>query len=292
MKYTLPGAVKYFDECEIHGTVDFICGDGSVYFKNNLLYCEKRKKDGGGSDALTANNGPASDKGYVFESCTVKSECPVVSFGRAWNNTPSVAFLNTLVDYSAGEFSFESSDIQRWTKKLMNPNAWPQFGEYNTHLADGTVLTPASNVVTFIDEKSGNATQDIETVLSAEQAATYTMAYTLGDWAATAKADATQVSLRCTPDGWENPEDATVFLVEKNDVVSIVTELPEWEEGIIVRAANARGGFGYPAEYGPQAAIDNTEVSNSKVIKTVRDGQVIIVRDNKEYTVLGHELVR
>ena len=286
----LQGAVKYFEDCEIHGTVDFICGDGSVYFKNNLLYCEKRKKDGGGSDALTANNGPASDKGYVFESCTVKSECPVVSFGRAWNNTPSVAFLNTLVDYSAGNFSFESSDIQRWTKKLMNPNAWPQFGEYNTHLADGTVLTPASNVVTFIDEKSGNAAQDIETVLSAEQAATYTMAYTLGDWAATAKADAKQVSLRCTPDGWENPEGATVFLVEKNDVVSIVTELPEWEEGIIVRAANARGGFGYQAEYGPQAAIENTAASNSKVIKTFRDGQVVIVRDGKAFNILGAEL--
>ena len=288
----LQGAVKYFEDCEIHGTVDFICGDGSVYFKNNLLYCEKRKAAGGGSDALTANNGIASDAGYVFESCTVMSECPVVSMGRAWNNTPKCAFLNTLVDYSAGQFSFESGDIQRWTKKLMNPNAWPVFGEYNTHLADGTVLTPASNIVTFVDEKSGNATQDIETVLSADQAAAYTMSNTLGTWAATAKADAKQVSLRCTPDGWENPEGATVFLVEKNDVVSIVTELPEWEFGIIVRAANARGGFGYPAEYGPQAAIDNTEVSNSKVIKTVRDGQVIIVRDNKEYTVLGHELVR
>ena len=41
----LQGAVKYFEDCEIHGTVDFICGDGSVYFKNNLLYCEKRKKE-------------------------------------------------------------------------------------------------------------------------------------------------------------------------------------------------------------------------------------------------------
>ena len=188
----LQGAVKYFEDCEIHGTVDFICGDGSVYFKKNLLYCEKRKKDGGGSDALTANNGLATDKGYVFEGCTVKSECPVVSFGRAWNNTPSVAFLNTIVDYSAGNFGFESSDIQRWTKKLMNANAWPVFGEYNTHLADGTVLTPATNVVTFLDEKSGNATKDIETVLSADQAAAYTMENTLGAWASTAAEDATQ----------------------------------------------------------------------------------------------------
>ena len=288
----LQGAVKYFEDCEIHGTVDFICGDGSVYFKNNLLYCEKRKAAGGGSDALTANNGPATDKGYVFEGCTVKSECPTVSFGRAWNNTPSVAFLNTIVDYSAGNFGFESSDIQRWTKKLMNPNAWPVFGEYNTHLADGTVLTPATNVVTFLDEKSGNATKDIETVLSAESAATYTMEYTLGEWAATAKDEAKQMYLRCTPEGWENPNNATIFLVELNDVTTIVTELPEWEPGIIVRAANARGGFGYPAEYGPQAGIDNTAVETIKTRKIIRDGQVVIIRDNKEYNILGNELVK
>lgn len=288
----LQGAVKYFEDCEIHGTVDFICGDGSVYFKNNLLYCEKRKKDGGGSDALTANNGPASDKGYVFESCTVKSECPVVSFGRAWNNTPSVAFLNTLVDYSAGNFSFESSDIQRWTKKLMNPNAWPQFGEYNTHLADGTVLTPASNVVTFIDEKSGNATQNIETVLSAEQAATYTMAYTLGDWAATAAADATQAVCEMT-----DFEADGIYLVEvlEDGSCSIVTGVELNSEvllpGVTIRKANVRGGFGWKRGEEPQGIENaNTEVSNSKVIKTFRDGQVVIVRDGKEYNVLGAEL--
>ncbi len=285
----LQGAVKYFEDCEIHGTVDFICGDGSVYFKNNLLYCEKRKKDGGGSDALTANNGPATDKGYVFEGCTVKSECPVVSFGRAWNNKPSVAFLNTIVDYSAGQFGFESGDIQRWTKKLMNANAWPKFGEYNTHLADGTVLTPASNVVTFLDEKSGNATQNIETVLSADDAATYTMENTLGAWASTAAEDATQAVcdlLNIDPEG--------IYLIEyggsdceiqKGSTFSPVVGIP-----FSVRKANARGGFGWKAGEEPTEGITNTEVSNSKVIKTVRDGQLIIIRDNKEYNVLGAQL--
>lgn len=289
----LQGAVKYFEDCEIHGTVDFICGDGSVYFKNNLLYCEKRKKDGGGSDALTANNGPASDKGYVFESCTVKSECPVVSMGRAWNNTPSVSFLNTLVDYSAGNFSFESSDIQRWTKKLMNPNAWPQFGEYNTHLADGTVLTPASNVVTFIDEKSGNATQDIETVLSAENAATRTMEWTLGSWAETAAADATQAVCDL-----KNIGTGEVYLMEDaNGQCFVVTGSVmsynvenELLEGVTVRKANARGGFGPKAQEDPHEGIENTAASNSKVSKFFRDGQVVIVRDGKEYNILGAEL--
>ena len=287
----LSGAVKYFEDCEIHGTVDFICGDGSVYFKNNLLYAEKRNKDGSGSDALTANNGPATDKGYVFEGCTVKSECPVVSLGRAWNNSPACVFLNTTVDYSAGEFAFADSkgEIQRWTKVLMSANAWPRFGEYNTRDKEGNLLTPESNVVTFLDKKGGNATQNIETVLSAEQAATYTMAYTLGDWAETAANDAKQVILTYKDGEWV-PTEATVFLVEEDGVASLVTELPEWKEGIVVRAANARGGFGKPAYEAWAEGVDNVQETSSQAIKIFRNGQLVIIRDGKEYNALGMEL--
>ena len=291
----LQGAVKYFEDCEIHGTVDFICGDGSVYFKKNLLYCEKRKASGGGSDALTANNGPASDRGYVFDSCVVVSECPVVSFGRAWNNTPSVAFLNTQVSYDAGKFSFESSDIQRWTKKLMNPNAWPKFGEYNTQTMDGTVLTPASNIVTFVDEKSGNATRDIETVLSAEQAAAYTMEYTLGEWAATALNDAKQAVCE---EQWADLEADAIYLAEADGKFVMLVKGSEVMDKLAVydgveytlRKANARGGFGWKAGEEPHEAIENTAAETVKVQKIMRDGQVIIVRDGKEFNVLGAQL--
>ena len=280
----LPGAVKYFDECEIHGTVDFICGDGSVYFKNNLLYAEKRKKTGGGSDALTANNGPATDKGYVFEGCTLMSECPVVSFGRAWNNTPQVAFLNTLVDYSAGEFSFtDGSKIERWTKELMNANAWPKFGEYNTYLADGTVLTPASNEVTFVDPKSGNATQNIQTVLTVDQAAAFTMEYTLGEWAATAKAEAEQVEALPV-------EEEGIYLVENPDGNCFITTGEELTRadlvpGATIRRANARGGFGQPV--GEPQGVEDVQQSAAGVQKVMRGGQLIIIRNGMEYNTIG-----
>ena len=287
----LQRAVKYFEDCEIHGTVDFICGDGSVYFKNNLLYCEKRKKDGGGSDALTASNADVLDRGYVFEGCTIKSECPVVSFGRAWNNTPQTAFLNTLVDYSAGEFGFTSGDIQRWTKKLMNAGAWPMFYEYNTHLADGTVLTPASNQVEFIDEKSGNAKQTLETVISAEGAADKTMAYTLGEWSATAAADATQAE--CEKQ-WAELEADAIYLAEADGEFVMLVKGSEVMDKLALydgieytlRKANARGGFG-PKNVEDTQAIENTRVSNTQVEKILRNGQLIIVRDGKKYNVLG-----
>ena len=313
----LQGAVKYFEDCEIHGTVDFICGDGSVYFKNNLLYAEKRKKDGGGSDALTASNADALDHGYVFEGCTIKSECPVVSLGRAWNNTPQTAFLNTLVDYSAGNFSFSDGDkIQRWTKELMNKGAWPQFVEYNTHLADGTVLTPASNEVTFIDPKDNNATNTYETVISAEGAAFRTMEETLGEWAATAKSDAEQRRMNVMYDqdnnilSWNATEEG-VYMVCLSDVPFFTTETSldltavNWDEvyakfhemygddlevtgGYYVRFANGRGGFGpkvWPGE--TPEGIENTAAEAVKVQKIFRNGQLIIIKNNNEYNVLG-----
>ena len=288
----LPGAVKYFEECEIHGTVDFICGDGSVYFKNNLLYAEKRKKTGGGSDALTANNGPATDKGYVFEGCTVKSECPVVSFGRAWNNKPQVAFLNTLVDYSAGEFSFtDGSKIERWTKELMNANAWPQFGEYNTHLANGTVLTPESNEVTFVDPKSSNATQNIQTVLTADQAAAFTMEYTLGEWAAAAVQDAAQAVA--------NPKaidaDATYLVEDNSAFVAILkgSQLAADHIGKTIRQANGRGGFGEAVVYDPAAKVIEVVDGQQSVVsvqKVIRNGQLVIIRGGVEYNTIGQTI--
>ena len=178
------GAVKYFEDCEIHGTVDFICGDGSVYFKNCLLYSEKRNTQNTGVNYLTANKSAGEDKGYVFEGCTIKSECPTVSFGRAWRNSPRVVFLNTTVDYSAGRFTMEDKDkTQRWTKKLMNSGAWPTFGEYNTRTVDGKMLTPKKNDVPFVDTKGGVTTRVLPTVLSKKEAKRWTMEYVLGEWA-------------------------------------------------------------------------------------------------------------
>ena len=174
-----PGGLKYFEDCEIHGTVDFICGDGNVYFKNCLLYCEKRSKDGSGSDALTASGAAKDDKGYVFENCSVKSECPVVSLGRSWKNNPKCVFLNTVLDYSAGVFELRSKDINRWTTKGMM--ALPElFGEHNTMDAEGRVVSPEVNEVEFTLK---GETKRMNTILSPDEAARYTMEYVLDAWA-------------------------------------------------------------------------------------------------------------
>ena len=287
------GSKSYFEDCEIHGTVDFICGSGSVYFKNNLLFCEKRNLNGGGSDCITAHTGQDSrgDKGFVFEGCTLKSACPIVSLGRAWGDQARTYFLNTLVDYSEGNFAFTDSkgEIKRWTLTGINTNP-TEFGEFNTHLADGTVLTPASNEVTF--NKGGNVT--LETVLSAERAAELTINYTLGDWTNTALNDAKQAVAEKTA---EEFEPNGIYLVEADGEFEAIIKGSEFMsrfaiyDGVnyTVRKANARGGFGKIA--GQEQAIDDVESNESiRTEKKIINGQLIIIRDGKMYNALGAQL--
>ena len=163
------GQECWFEDCEIHGTVDFICGSGSVYFYNTLLYCEKRASSGGGSDCITANNSQTAqkDKGYVFDRCTIQSECPVVSLSRSWNDQPQVAYLLTTLDMSKGEFSLnEAGKIQRWTIAGMNNCVPYDFSEYNTMDTEGNVVSPASNKVQFF----GKAENEKETIIGYEAA--------------------------------------------------------------------------------------------------------------------------
>ena len=297
----LVGAVKYFEDCEIHGTVDFICGDGSVYFKNNVLVAEQRNKDGGGSDALTASNADANDRGYVFESCTVKyapniqGTLPVVSFGRAWNNAPKTIFLNTVLDDSNGALNMykdanaQKDKISRWTLGAMNALPY-KFGEFNSVDKNGAVVSPASNEVTFV---LGTNEKTMETILTADEAATYTMDYTLGDWSATAAADATQAIVDLN-----NIDPEAIYMIENpNGYCEVLVgsqvgnSWSDWNEEDLLRKANGRGGFG-PAvcPRNPQQGIEHTNAENGKVQKFFRDGQVIIVRDGREYTILGTEL--
>ena len=297
------GALKYFENCEIHGTVDFICGDGSVYFKNNVLVGEQRNANGGGANAITASNADANDKGYVFDSCRViyseniVGAKPVMSFGRSWNNAPKCVFLNTTLDDSNGELimtkdaSQQKDKIQRWTLGAMN--VLPElFGEFNSMDKNGNVISPSSNVQTFV---LGTAEKEMETILTADQAATFTIENTLGTWAATAQADAKQAVCEKTAAEFE-PNG--IYLVEGDGEFAGMIFGSEFMDKFAlydgvhytVRKANARGGFGLNNEAIIPEAVDNTNAEAVRVQKVVRDGQVVILRDGKEYNVLGAQL--
>lgn len=288
------GAVRYFEGGSIHGTVDYICGDGSVYFNRVELFCEKRNSTGGGSDAVTASNADTRDKGYAFEGCRLLSECPTVSLGRAWNNAPQCVFMNTVFDYSAGNFSLtDGTKIQRWTCETMSDNVFPVcFGEYNSTDTDGNPVSPESNVVTF--SRKG-VTKTMETILTqAEVSAAYTYDAFFGPFGWNPAADARQAIIWYTlQDGnivWA-PTTATLFLIEYEDGRFVfASELPAaLEEGMTVRAANGRGGFGPAATEGEPTGFFQPAgtVTPAQAEKRIENGHLVIVRDGVRYSALG-----
>ena len=99
--YSNNNAQFYFENSDIHGTVDFICGGGDVFFNGCTLTVEPRNADGSGECTLTA---PSTDVaggnqwGYVFSGCTINSLAERFNYGRAWNDRPRCAYINTTHD--------------------------------------------------------------------------------------------------------------------------------------------------------------------------------------------------
>jgi hypothetical protein len=229
------GGLFYFEGGELHGTVDYLCGDGRVYFNECKIINEKRS-----TATISANS-----ELYVFNNCVVENNADKYNLGRAWSNNPVCVYLNTTL-LDPGKLL-----DTRWNPSGINCD-YSVAGEYGTKNAEGTDITPASNVVTFT---KNNTT--LETILNAEQAATYTMEYVLGDWAATAKQETKQLEAPAAEFAngtvtWTPANDGAVaYMIEKNGEFvgitagsSMAVEANAESDKLTIRAANARGGFG------------------------------------------------
>lgn len=235
----------YFENSDIHGTVDFICGEGDVFFNNCTLTVEPRNADGSGECTLTAPSTNTTKYGYVFSGCTIDSKAEKFNYGRAWNNTPRCAYINTTL------LQPEKLNSNRWTFAGMNVPA-DKFVEYNTMDANGTVVSPSSNVCTFTKDSKSNT---YETILTAEEADSYSLDAVSKTWnwyPATFTAQKSMELLKA--DGnqltWNAVDGALAYAVFRNGEFVGMTSVPSYNitEGdaseYTVRAANECGGFG------------------------------------------------
>ncbi len=239
----------YWENCDIHGTVDFICGGGDVRFQNTTISLEPRAKDGKGGRTVVA---PTTNTkfGYVFDGCKVvdlangKGDW---NFGRTWQNEPITVYLNTTLDANAAKTLVSS----RWTQKGMNNKDPKLFGEFNTMDETGNDITPASNK---INSHGGT----FETIISAEQAAEFTYEKMFSEntdkqWdpAALAKQApaALNVKLEGTTLSWESQAVGQFWAVVKDGKVIAFTHdnnytVDNASADYAVRAINAMGGLG------------------------------------------------
>ena len=89
----------YFENCDLWGVVDWICGNGDIWFEK----CNLIVRDRTGNNIVASSTEKSQAWGYVFNNCTIKPETDKPTqlkgndwtLARPWNNSPACTFLNT-----------------------------------------------------------------------------------------------------------------------------------------------------------------------------------------------------
>lgn len=262
-----PEGKYYWETSDIHGTVDFICGEGTLFVENSTLTIEKRKRDGTGGCTITAPSSKAGNRyGYVFNNCKIENYAADYNLGRAWSNEPRCAYINTTVNDN-------KMATARWTAAGMNVAA-KEFVEYNTKDASGNVVSPASNIVDF---NKNDVHNKMETILTAEQAAEFTLEKVMGDWAPSqlaAQIDAPKGTLKDGTITWASVDGATAYAVFADGELQTITTgtsyvVPQSDAAVVVvytiRSVNKMGGMGQAAVVSDANAINDVKADNGKV---------------------------
>lgn len=239
--YTKTGRT-YWEGGEIQGTVDFICGDGDVFFEGTKLVMTRK---GGYITAASTS----TSWGYVFNHATIEvsnsSFDKTFYLGRSWKAAKTV-FLNT---------TMKAQPIaEGWAK---NMNSAPQvYGEYNSHDPNGKAID-VSKRKTYFDGSKDGSIATLKTVWNANDVAKYTLSnVTKGsdNWEPnrlTVQVGAPKISQDGAEVTWANDASALCWVVfvngkYKTNVTQPVFSLQGIPAGskVTVRAANSMGGLG------------------------------------------------
>ena len=263
----------YFEDSEIHGTVDYVCGGGDVYF-NRVLFVNESRKEGekNGEDVIAAPNSK-SEWGYIFKDCTIENKANAFSLGRSWNNITRLTWLNTTVNQK-DEILNDDKKFAYFTINAMGDAMADKFRLDVLKDAEGKVFSPAEKKVVF-KASDGKVLKDEENIiLTADEAAAYTLENVFGEWEP-AKLAAQQTAGAATEvDGklsWTG--DAQMYIVLKNgEFFALTSEKSLDLEGatgtFTVRAANEMGGFGQAGSISTGIQNLTSAIENSPAVKT------------------------
>ena len=286
------GHRAYFEDCAIHGTVDFICGGGDNYYYHTDLVLENR----GGNIIAAPSTGASNQWGYVFDHCTIKAVNETAAatnagtyfLGRPWQNEPRAYYLYTTMEVLAAPAG--------WTVMSTLPT---HFYEYKSYNKSNELIDLSTR------QNSPTSTNTYTPVLTDEEAAPFNARNVLGGddaWDAASKAaqmSAPELSLDNNVLSWNAIDDALLYVVLKDGEYvanTTGTSLNLTESGdYSVKAANRFGGLGAASatkKY-TATATDIDQITNQKshiTNKVLKDGHLFILRDGKTYNVLGAEI--
>lgn len=242
----------YFEDSELHGAVDYLCGKGNALYNRCTLVIERN------GVPLCAPSNRGSNGGYTFLDCTVHSANPKYyksfNLGRPWGSgTPEAIYINLTIgnDVTLG--------AEGWGE--MSGGYPYRFAEYNTKTEKGTTVTLTQRKKTFGD----NHTND--PVITEAEVSNYTIEKRQGydGWEPrnyTEQASSPKnVHIEGTKLVWDNNDYVLCWAVVKDGTIIGFTKTPSFvldgNGDYQVRAANEMGGLGEASE-----AINPTGIEN------------------------------
>lgn len=295
------GMTGYFETCKIEGTVDFICGSGSILFNECDLYVADRSQSKTSANVITAPATYASEKGYAFYGCTIDgtdNQKDKYNLGRPWQKSPAATYVNTTMKINASTAG--------WTS--MNKADAIRFHEFNTKNAEGTEVLSHN-----VNACEANGTKD-ELYLTAEQAANYAPDKFFTSWTPeifAKQVDApTDVKLENGTITWTAVEGAAGYAIFANDellaivgadVTSYVIEnaatarRADGEIIYTIRTVNEMGGFGEALTVTDVTAIEKVKADekidwNNQVVYDLQ-GRRVKNASKGVFIINGHKVI-
>ena len=161
----------YFEKCDFYGVVDFICGNGNIWFdKCNLILRDRR-----GNNIAAPRTEDNQEWGYVFNECSIKPESDNMirftdkdwTLARAWSKSPACTYLNTKM--------YAQPQSYGWGRS-MESNLMLRFHEYKSIDGADNMLSLVTRSLAACVPAAGS--DDI--ILSDEQASGYTLRNVVG----------------------------------------------------------------------------------------------------------------
>lgn len=293
------GMTGYFETCKIEGTVDFICGSGSILFNECDLYVADRSQSKTSANVITAPATYASEKGYAFYGCTIDgtdNQKDKYNLGRPWQKSPAATYVNTTMKINASTAG--------WTS--MNKADAIRFHEFNTKNAEGTEIKSHN-----VNACETTGTKD-ELYLTAEQAANYAPDKFFTSWTpatAAAQFDApTDATLKDGTITWTAVEGAAGYAIFANDELLGITETTSYtiteaagarradgEVVYTIRTVNAMGGFGEARTVTDATAISKVKADekidwNNQVVYDLQ-GRRVKNASKGVFIINGHKVI-
>ena len=160
----------YFENCSLAGVVDWICGNGNIWFEKSDIVIRDRS----GNNITAPSTQREHEWGYVFNKCRIVPESENMekfrgkdwTFARPWQQSPACTFLYTTLLTMPRDAGYT----------MMTPDLHLRFHEYKSTDANGNEIPLSTRSLVACAPEAGSD----DCILTDDQAKEYTVRAVMG----------------------------------------------------------------------------------------------------------------